>query len=230
MPCGINMNKLVAVCGQKYEPDWMIEDMKKNMPWVDEFCILDCRKRNELWIHEGQYRLILREMARKAKADWILICSPDERYEKDAGEKIRPLINENKDKRIYEFSLKELYFPKWYRTDGIWGEKYRMRLYPLYEDQTMAYQPIQCPSMPTNKDYPVIRVDVNIYHQKMIEPENRTLRTEVFKKLDPENKYQGIGYDYLDNEEGATLQRIPEDRMYLPEYKKYQFKVPSKYL
>lgn len=64
---GIPMTKLVAGCGWKYEPEWMIEDMKKNMPWVDEFVILDCRKRDELWMHEGQYRLIIREMARIPK-------------------------------------------------------------------------------------------------------------------------------------------------------------------
>lgn len=227
---GTNMSKLVAVCGWKYESEEMVEDMKKNMSWVDEFCILDCRKRDELWIHEGQYRLILREMARKAKADWLLICSPDERYEDDAGEKIRPLIEGHQDKKIFEFSLKELYHPNWYRIDGIWGEKFRRRMYPLLDDQIMKYQPIQCPSMPVEDGYEVVRADVNIYHLKMIEPENRTLRAKIFKALDPENKYQSMGYDYLDDENGARMQRIPSDRMYHPKYKTYKFEVPKEYL
>jgi len=224
------MNKLVAGCGWKYEPEWMIKDMKRNMPWVDEFVILDCRKRNELWMHEGQYRIMIREMARRAKADWLLICSPDERYETGAGKKIRSLIDDNKNKNIFEFSLKELYHPKWYRIDGVWGDKFRRRLYPLLDDQVMKYQPIQCPSMPVNDDYKVVRVDVNIYHQKMIEPNNRILRAEVFKLLDPQGIYQGMGYDYLTNESGALLERIPTDRMYSPPYRKYVFTVPVKYL
>ena len=230
LPLAIPMNKLVAVCGQKYEPDWMVEDMKKNMPWVDEFCILDCRKRDELWIHEGQYRLILREMARKKKADWILICSPDERFEKGAGETIRPLLKEENYNKFFEFNLWEMYHPKWYRIDGIWGEKKRRRLYHLDDGQVMKYRPIQCPSMPVENGYEIVSVDVNIYHLKMIEPENRKLRTEVFKKLDPENKYQGIGYDYLDDETEALMARIPRGRMYYPKYRTYKFKVPDKYL
>jgi len=222
-------SKLVAMCGWKYEPEWMIEEMKENMSFVDEFVILDCRKRDELWIHEGHYRLILREMAREKKADWVLVCAPDERYEKNAGPRIRELIDYNNEDKMYTFQLRELFNPVWYRIDGIWGNKARRRLYPLKDNQRMSYTPIQCPPVPSS---PLERydIDINIYHLKMIEPENRTMRTKVFNALDPDSKYQHVGYDYLDDEKEAEMERIPEGREYYPKYRKYIFSVPEKYL
>jgi hypothetical protein len=217
--------KIVACFGWKYESEEMVNDLKENISWVDDFCVLDCRDRKELWIHEGDYRLTLREMARDKGADWILITSPDERWEKDAGVKIREQIN-NKDKKILEFNLKELYHPMWYRVGENW-DKLRMRCYPLYDDQVMAYQSIQCPPIPQN-EYEVVHVDVNIYHTKMIELENRKTRVRVFNYLDPDKKFQP-DYDYLDNETGARMVRIQEDRMYYPKYKKYIFNIPEEY-
>jgi len=222
-------NKIIACFGVKYEPDWMVEQLKENLSWIDGFAELDCRDRDELWIHEGEYRLLLREKAREMGADWILITSPDERWEQNAGKIIRPHIDNHKDKKILEVELKELYHPMWYRIDGRFTQKFRRRIYPLFDDQVMAFQPIQCPSMPQDSDYEIVHLDVLVYHLKMIERENRRVRTEVFKKLDPKNKFQD-DYDYLDDEEGARMVRIKPERMYYPEYKKYEFKVPEKYL
>ncbi len=222
-------NKIVAVLGWKYEPKWMIDEFKKNMSWVDDFAILDCRGRNELWMHEGEYRMKLREMAAKKNADWILIASADERYEKNAGKIIRPLVDDNKNKAIYEFNLREMFTPNSYRKYGYW-EKYRQRLYPLLPDQRIAYQSIQCPSMPQNVDYKIKSVDINIYHLKMIEAENRLMRDKVYKELDKTNEFQGIGYDYLADDYGCVLEEIPKGREYSPKYRKYKFKVPKKYL
>lgn len=223
-------NKLIVLYGRKYEPDFLVEDMKKNLSWVDDFAEIDCRERDELWIHEGDYRIMAREKAREMGADWCLWTSPDERWEKDAGKKIRPMIDNNFEDKIYEFSLKELFHPLWYRCDGVWNEKWRQRLFPLKDDQLMRYQPIQVGGVP-HGNYEVIRLDVNIYHLKMIEPQNRKNRVKVFKKLDPTGIYQTQGYDYLDDERDAVLARIPEDRMYTPAYTKpYKFEVPEKYL
>lgn len=222
-------SKLVAMCGWKYEPEWMIEDMKENLSWVDDFAIFDCRDRDELWIHEGEYRLILREMAREMKADWVLVCAPDERYEKNAGSIIRPYIDWHNEDKVYSFKMRELFNPMWYRIDGIWQNNQRHRLYPLKDYQKMSFCPIQSPPIPVEQ-MEIIELDVNIYHLKMIEAGNRKLRTEVFEKLDPEHKYQPIGYDYLNNEREAIMERIIKDREYTPPYRKYVFEVPKKYL
>lgn len=217
--------------GIKYEPDWMVEDLKKNLDWVDDFAILDCRYRDELWIHEGEYRRLLREKAKELKADWVVVTSPDERWERNAGDIIRPVIDDNKDRNlILEVNLRELWTPTSFRWDGIWKNKTRRRIYPLNPGQVMSYKPIQCPCYPQDPNYTIKYLNVNIYHLKMIEPGNRKLRANVFSKLDPSNKYQSIGYDYLYDEEGIILKDIYPERGYYPPYKKYEFKVPKKYL
>lgn len=223
------MPKIVACLGWKYESKQMIKDFKENMAWVDDFAILDCRSRDELWIHEGEYRRILREMASEKQADYILIASADERYEKNAGNIIRPIVDMNHEE-LYDFPLRELWEPNKYRIDGIWGNKRRIRLWKYLPDANYAYQPIQCPSFPQNSGRHIQTIDVNIYHLKTIEPENRRLRASVFKQLDPTNKYQPIGYDYLCDNFGLQLEEIPEGREYSPPYKKYVYKIPKKYL
>lgn len=222
-------NKLVVLYGRKYEPDFLVEDMKKNLWWADDFAEIDCRSRDELWMHEGDYRLEAREKAREMKADWCLWTSPDERWEDGAEKLIRPLIDDNKEKIIFEFLLRELFHPMWYRNDGIWNQKWRQRLFPLYDDQLMRYQPIQVGGCP-HGSYPVQKVNVNIYHLKMIEPENREMRIKVFKELDPKGIYQVQGYDYLNDQLEAVVERVPEGRGYTPPYTKpYKFIVPDKY-
>jgi hypothetical protein len=220
--------KLVALFGWKYEPEWMVEELKENLaPFVDDFCILDDRNRtHELWRHEGEYRKILRKMAFEKKADWVLITSPDERFDDNAKDIIPKLLNTHKP-IVYTFPLREMYTPDSYRVDGIWGRKVRPRLYRLKHGQQLANKRIQSRSYPNGLRK--VHVDVNIYHLKHIEPENRVMRAEVFKQTDPDNKFQRIGYDYLADETGIEMQKI--NVPYSPFYtKKYIFTVPDHFL
>jgi len=201
-------NKVVACFGIKYEPQWLVDELLENLsPFVDDFAILDDRGRtDELWRDERDYRMLLREKAFKLGADWILWTSPDERWCDNAKKVIPRLINETKDV-VYAFRLREMYDPFHYRVDGIWGQKKRPRLYRLKEGQEMGTNPIQTRSYPL--EYPRVLInEVNIYHLKHIEPENRVTRSQVFKATDPENKYQRIGYDYLADETNMRLRKI----------------------
>lgn len=220
-------NKLVAMFGIKYDEALVPGLMTNLSAWVDDFAVVDDRRKKELWGHEGEYRKELRKIAFDLKADWVLITSPDERWEINAGATIRNLIDYNNDKIIYEFKLRELFTPYQYRVDGIWGNKVRRRLYPLRKDQTIAYKKIQCPSFPQDPDYNVVPVDINIYHLKMIERENRIMRARVFNATDPNSEYQDIGYDYLADEDGMELKFIDEGREYEPPYERWYFNVPK---
>lgn len=243
----------MAVFGWKFEPEWLIRDMKRNLaPWVDSFAVVDCRwRRSELWINEGHYRQLQRKAARWKRADWVLVTSPDERWEDGAGEIIRPLIDGKKDKVVYKFHLREMWTPTAYRVDKLWGRKLRGRLYPFLPEQRMSTRRIQSGPTPIiDGSYQVRLLDLNIYHLKMIEPENRVLRAEVFEALDPDYKHQtrdpaklswrrrqldpeGVllreGYHYLYNEEGIELEEIPEGHGYSPPYTRpYRFEVPPR--
>jgi hypothetical protein len=50
----------------------------------------------------------------------------------------------------------------------------------------------------------------------MISPLRRAGRRNLYKHLDPEHRYQSIGYDYLTDEAGAQFEAIPPRRRYLP--------------
>jgi len=222
--------KIVVTCGWRYEPEWLVEEMKENLSWAYDFAILDDRDREELWINEYEYRLKTRELAISKGAEWILVTSPDERFEKDAEQKIMAGIMKNQGRGdvMFQFDLREMFSPTAYRVDGIWGKKKRIRLYPVRPEQQYLNKRIQTHPFPIGNDgaplYPIIDLGVNIYHLKMIEPGNRTERTKVFKALDPYRQFQQIGYDYLDNEIGMQLATIKRGREYSPPYRKYIFK------
>lgn len=215
--------KLVACFGVRYDKE-LLPDLIRNLDFVDEFAILYDFCRKELWINEAEYRLKLRKLAEAKEADWILITSPDERFEKNAGKKIRQLIEQDRDE-MYQFNLKEMYTPTHFRTDGIWGKKKRYRLYPVREGQMYSKNKIQCPPYPLGSNLQIVDTGLNIYHLKMIEKRNRKLRQDVFKTLDPDRKFQSIGYDYLTDESSIQLEPIPKGREYYPEYKGYKFEV-----
>lgn len=225
-----NQPKIVAAFGVRYDKD-LLPDLIRNLDFVDDFAILYDMGREDLWRNETEYRYELRRIADQKNADWILVTSPDERFEKNAGKKIRKIVNNLKEDKVLQFDLREMWTPDEYRVDGVWGTKTRIRMYPAHEGQSYGNYKIQNHPYPVNENgdplYPVFDTGINIYHLKMIEPRNRKLRAEVFKKLDPGNKIQKIGYDYLYDEEGLKLQKVPSGREYHPKYKKYIFEIPE---
>jgi hypothetical protein len=60
--------------------------------------------------------------------------------------------------------------------------------------------------------------DYNIYHLKMMTPERRRGRRDLYKHLDPDRQIQQMGYDYLADEEGLELETVPFGRDFRPSY------------
>lgn len=245
------MNRIFAVAGQKYEPDWLVDDMKANLSWVDEVCMVDTRHRtHELWIDEGEYRLLQRKALQDAgieRGDWVYVTSPDERLEKTAGDQLRIITSETKRPTILKFQLKEMFTPTAYRTDGIWNRKTRPRMYMYLPHQTFSTKRIQQSPIPVNGRYDRKLLDIRIYHLKNIEPASRDGRVQAYKltdpnytminknsrsmnRIDPEGKFQRMGYDYLKDLDGMTLQEIEKGREFTPEYiKPYIFEIPKSF-
>lgn len=212
--------KLVALFAYRFDYE-MVPDLLKNIEgFVDDYISWDDRKSESEWYHEGNVRRHLIESARERGADWALGIDPDERFENGAGKKIRKLIKERQ-KKIYGFRYRELWEPNKYRIDGIWGEKVRYCLFPLLPNQEFMNLHVHSPWFPQNSDYSMVPTDINLYHLKMIEPENRVKRAEIYNSLDPDRKIQKIGYDYLAEEGGLELEQIQEGREYCPEYKRF---------
>lgn len=119
---------------------------------------------------------------------------------------------------IFGFNYRGLYKPNWYRVDGIWGQKKRYCLFPFLRDQQFSDLYVYTPKHPINYGYQYIETGLNIYHLKMINKKDREYRKNLYKKLDPNNQIQSIGYDYLDDATNQKLQRIPLFRGYTPKY------------
>lgn len=211
--------KIVAAFSYRFDAE-LIPDMKKNLEGiVDEYVENDDRKNDVLWYHEGETRRRLIDMAKAKGADWILGIDPDERFELNAAEQIRELVKV-KQKVIYNFHFCELWEPDKFRIDGIWGDKKKRVLFPVYEDQKFMNLKVHSAWHPINEDYTFVDTNIRLYHLKMIDPVNRVARRDLYNSLDKDKKIQAIGYDYLADEAGLELQKIEKGREYFPSYKR----------
>jgi hypothetical protein len=216
--------KLVAAFAFRYD-EQLVPDLLKNIePFIDDYVAWDDRQSGKKWTHEGELRRHLIDLASAKQPDWILIVDPDERFEKSAGNKIRKLIK-TKNKIIYGFRFRELWSPEQYRVDGVWGQKIKYILFPLLPGQIFMDLHVHCQTSPQNPDYKRVVTDLNLYHLKMIDPQNRIDRVKLFNELDPSRKIQSIGYDYLADESGMVLEKIPDAKKYDPPYREdYQIR------
>jgi hypothetical protein len=215
--------KLIAVYAFRYDAE-LVPDLRTNLDFVDDFIAHDDSQNPDLWYNEGAVRNSLIERARAAGGDWVICVDPDERFEKDAGQKIRELIRKKR-KVVYGFPLWELYRPDAFRTDGVWSQKCKWTLFPLLDGQQFMNVPLHSQWSPRNEDYSYEKTDIRVYHLKMIEAAHREQRRRLYNALDAEKQFQAIGYDYLTDESSMTLQQIEPGRGFDPPYQPFEFKV-----
>jgi hypothetical protein len=55
-----------------------------------------------------------------------------------------------------------------------------------------------------------------MYHLRMIAEDDRRIRQERYKRLDPECRWQPKGYDRMTSEENLRLEELPPGREYEP--------------
>lgn len=206
--------RIIALYAYRHDAH-LVPDMLANIqPFIDGWIAWNDTKRDTLWYHEGEIRQTLINAAREYDADWVLCVDPDERFEVGTKEKIRELVTADR-KIIWGFKLREMYTVNQYRTDGLWGHKKSWRLFSLNENQEFMNVNVHSPWHPINPEYKMELSDINLYHLKMIAPENRKARAELYNVVDTTG-VQAIGYDYLADETGMTLEKVPQDRFYYP--------------
>ena len=211
--------KIFAAFAFRYDAE-LNPDLLKNISGIiDGYVSYDDRENKSTWYHEGKIRNLLIKKARAAGADWILCIDPDERFEIGAAKKIRKLVDTHSNQNVViSFPFRELWTPKQYRIDGVWGEKRKRILFPLKKDQRFMNLKVHSQWHPVNDNYSEIHTDINLYHLKNIDPENRTARKDLYNSLDKDKKIQPMGYDYLDDETGIKLQTVSYSRRYKPTY------------
>jgi len=186
--------------------------------WLD--CIANAPETDHVW-RERENRQRLLERARDLGFEWVLCCDADERYETAFLQQLHAIAGSLHALECICISvtLKELWnSPHQYRNDGIWGRKSRARFFRLPKtiefglDQDLHGQWYpdeirQCGRM--------LRLYYNLYHLRTIHHPDRVKRRDRYKRLDPGNIFQAMGYDYLAEEgEDMRLELIARGREY----------------
>jgi hypothetical protein len=199
--------RIIAAFAYRYEPDWLIDQLRENLSWVDGFAEYNDRDRTDLWSVRKERTQALMEIALSMEPDWILWTAPDERLE-DRGAAVLRRLAAAGDHGRYTLRLREMWTPNAYRVDGVWGRKRRSRFFR--------------PADKTGR----CGVDLNIYHLKMIEPGNRAERARVHTLANTWDN-RSRGFAYMTNERRLRLQRIPRGRGFSPPYRPYVFDLSS---
>jgi len=211
--------RLVAVYARRHEPQWLVDDLRRNIGWADRIVEVDDRDRpaDQAWGHEGTMRALQRQRAIEAGADWVLVMDPDERLEDRARTAIPELVRRlQRGPYVVQLRLRELFEPTRYRVDGRWGNLWRGRLYPVRPDSVMSDKPIHTPPCPVNPDYRRVRADINLYHLKMIEPANRPARAAAYASAEAQHGHPGRAWGGLTRTRGMVLQQVPQARRFSP--------------
>lgn len=207
--------KILALFSYRFDAH-LVPDLIANIdPIVDGWIAFDDRAATGLFSSEVARRRALLEAAKENGADWILGVDPDERFEVGASEGIRPLVRVA-GRVAWGFDFREMYTPDSYRVDGIWGRKKRFCLFSMFDPAERYDTGVHDLWYPRNAGFREKFCGLNLYHLKMIDPARRTARARLYKTLDPENRLQPIGYDYLADEAGAKFETIAPNRHYHP--------------
>lgn len=182
---------------------------------VDGWVAYDDRASDELFSNEVHRRAVLLRAAREAGAAWALAVDPDERFESALAQEMGRLT-QSEGAIAYTFALREMYAPRQYRVDGVWGRKRQARLLSLSQG---VLEPKGNLHLSWASFIPTPRLqdtDYNLYHLKMITPERRRARAALYTHLDPEAVMQAIGYNYLADDSDAQFEAIAPGREYHP--------------
>jgi hypothetical protein len=120
---------------------------------------------------------------------------------------------------VVSFALREMYSPRAYRVDGVWGAKRQPRLLRVRDGLVRPEEApgtLHVPWTSYLRAPRVLESRYNVYHLRMIEPSRRDARAALYSLLDPEARMQAIGYSYLADETGMAVRRIPFGRGYRP--------------
>lgn len=211
--------RILAIYSFRFDAHLVPAMLKNVEPLVDGWIGYDDRdSADDVISAEVSRRLVLLQAARDAGAEWVLAVDPDERCETRVRRMIPSLLDG--EANVYSLALREMYTPTKYRVDGVWGAKRQARLLRISEG--LVTEPLQeayhQPWTAFLPDPRMRQLDANLYHLKMITSERRRARAALYTALDPEHRMQAIGYDYLADDTGLTLERIPFGRGYRPRH------------
>ncbi len=172
------------------------------------------------WDEPANDRLSTRS-AWRHNPDWRIVVDADERLECDFRRRAEREIRraERRGYGAYQIVLREMW-GRWdtYRVDGVWGQKRMARFFKARRDHVFDDRLLHSQWAPLNGmhggRFP--EADLIIYHLRMIHDHDRRIRRARYEQLDPDRRWQAMGYDYLTDEQGLRLETLPRGREYVP--------------
>jgi glycosyltransferase involved in cell wall biosynthesis len=168
------------------------------------------------WDEVGNHRALIAAALRHG-AEWALSIDADERLEREFRARSERVIARGRwlGCSAYAIRLRELWDdPGQYRIDGIWGRKLMARLFQARADHEFDPAPIHGQKAPLqgrrHGRFPA--ADLTIYHLGMLRAEDRAARRARYEQSDPERRWQRIGYEYLTDTRGLTLEKVKPSR------------------
>ncbi|MFC3088745.1 glycosyltransferase [Tabrizicola soli] len=207
--------RVLAAFSFRYDAH-LVPDLIENIrPAIHGFVAWDDRSAEAALSDEPARRRRLLAAARERGADWLLVPDPDERFEQGFATWLPALLAEGD--CLWHFSLREMFSPTEYRSDGPWGAKSVLRLFPI---AAAGAEEAALHGLWVADDSGFRRraSRINLYHLRMASPARRKLRRELYAAADPERRFQAIGYDYLDDERGMVLEPLPPGRTFDPPF------------
>ncbi|PIR07488.1 hypothetical protein COY65_01430 [Candidatus Jorgensenbacteria bacterium CG_4_10_14_0_8_um_filter_39_13] len=169
---------------------------------------------------EVENREILLRAAKELKAEWVLCCDADERYESSFLKELTSIQDHAEEikKPVVGLRVLGLWNSAYtYRIDGSYGKLTKFVMFKVPNEISYTDRPhgsLHSPWLPSALRDAQFHwsTDWRIYHLRMIRPEDRKIRFEKFRRIDPENKWQSIGYSHLLDETGLELKEIERGR------------------
>lgn len=155
--------------------------------------------------------------------DWLLGIDADERVERNFRKRAERVFDAADRDADSAFSLhfRELWDrPDRFRVDGVWGRKRKAVLFRARRDHRFHDEHEFHTHWAPLNDYPdqlFPKADLFIYHLRMLREEDRRERRARYERLDPHNRSQSIGYEYLTATEHLLLAPPPHGRDFVPD-------------
>jgi glycosyltransferase involved in cell wall biosynthesis len=207
---------IVAIFSFRYDAH-LVPDLIENIkPVVHGYAAWDDRGDHGYHSNEPERRNALNATAIAMGADWILGIDPDERLERRSAERIAEIARDPKDKVIGTFHLREMFSATQWRSDGIWGQKTQNRLYPRHAVRLPLGTGLHGHWCNPGASSTLVQTGLNLYHLNCIAPARSVQRRHTYASIDPERRYQSVGYDYLCETDGMELVEITPERGFDP--------------
>ncbi|MBA3910784.1 MAG: hypothetical protein C0524_13130 [Rhodobacter sp.] len=208
---------VIAVFSYRYEAHLVPDFIANIRPFINGYVAWDDRAATAETTSEPERRNRLLAQARQMGARWILAADPDERIEASLAKRLPEMLAMG-ETNLWNFSFREMFTPDSYRSDGIWGRKIRISLFPVSAVGQDLHLALHGDWIASRRGFRVRDADTNIYHLRMATPGRRRLRRELYAAADPTRQFQAQGYDYLDDERGMVLEKIPKGREFEPAF------------